>query len=174
MKRRLQLALAAVAVGVVVVALVASLGGPDSRPSRSGGGGERIAPLRLTTLTGDRIALPRRRLGALFLTVSSCISCIASGQALGEVKARFGDRVDAAWIGIDPSDPPEQVKARRASMGNPPYDFAIDRTGTVADRFQVTALGTTIVYDGDNRIVAKLIEPTEDELLAAFRTAGAS
>jgi len=59
-------------------------------------------------------------------------------------------------------------------MGNPPYDFAIDRTGTVADRFQVTALGTTIVYDGDNRIVAKLIEPTEDELLAAFRTAGAS
>jgi len=172
-KRRLQLAFAAVAVGVVVVALVASLGGPDSRSSRSGGG-ERIAHLRVTTLAGDRIALPRRRLGALFLTVSSCISCIASGQALGEVKARFGDRVDAAWIGIDPSDPPEQVKARRASMGNPPYDFAIDRTGTVADRFQVTALGTTIVYDGDNRIVAKLIEPTEDELLAAFRTAGAS
>jgi len=97
-KRRLQLALAAVAVGVVVVALVASLGGPDSRPSRSGGG-ERIASLRLTTLAGDRIALPRRRPGALFLTVSSCISCIASGQALGEVKARFGDRVDAAWIG---------------------------------------------------------------------------
>ncbi|MGH2743570.1 MAG: TlpA family protein disulfide reductase [Thermoleophilaceae bacterium] len=174
---RLRLFLVAAVAAVAVAALVVSLGRSDTGP---GGGGDasagrgRVAPLALTTLEGRRLDLPRGRPGALFLTVSSCLSCIPSAQALGELKARYGDRLDAVWIGIDPTDPPEQVRARRESMGNPPYPFAIDRSGTLANLFAVRALGTTIVYDADGRIVSELIEPSKDQLESAFRKAGVS
>lgn len=178
MSGRLRWIVATAAIAVAVAALVAiSTGGSGTDAGTAGdgsGGRGRVAPLELTTLEGQRLSLPGGRPGALFLTVSSCLSCIPSGQALGELKAELGDRVDAVWIGIDPTDPPEQVRARRESMGDPPYPFAIDRSGTLANRFAVQALGTTIVYDADGRIVAELIEPGKDQLLAAFREAGVS
>lgn len=181
MSGRLRWAIASpAAAGAVAVVVAVSVGGSGSGAGGGGGGGggtggEPIAPFALTSLDGERISLPRSgRPGALFLTVSSCLSCLPAAQALGELKAQLGDRVDAVWIGIDPGDPPEQVRARRDAMGNPPYPFAIDRSGTLAGRFAVQALGTTIVYDADAEVVAKLVEPTRDELVSAFREAGVS
>lgn len=167
----------ALVLGTVLVA--ASLGGFGSpgaaRVSAAGasGNGARVAPLTLTSIEGERIRLPASRPGALFFTVSSCVSCIPSARALGELKARFGDRADVAWVGIDPGDPPEAVRARRKSLGDPDYPFAVDRGGTLAGRYAVTALGTTVVYAADGRIVARLVEPTGEQLASAFERAGA-
>ena len=38
----------------------------------------------------------------------------------------------------------------------------------------MTALGTTVVYNAEGRIVARLIEPNKEQLASAFKQAGAS
>jgi cytochrome c biogenesis protein CcdA len=48
-----------------------------------------VSPIRLTSLEGTRIALPAGRPGALFFSVSSCLSCVPSARALGELKHRL-------------------------------------------------------------------------------------
>jgi thiol-disulfide isomerase/thioredoxin len=159
--------------------LVASVGGsgsPQAARVNSGeaGSGTEVAALTLDSLEGKRLDVPSGRPGALFFTVSSCVSCIPSARALGELKAKLGDRADVVWVGIDPSDPPDAVRARRKSLGDPAYPFAIDGGGTLAGRYGVTALGTTVVYNAEGRIVARLIEPNKEQLASAFKQAGAS
>ncbi len=169
---------ATISAAVVIVAVLAavSLGGltsgGDAVSPSSTSGGERVAPIKLTTLEGEAIELPAGRPGAAFFTVSSCLSCISSARALGELKAEYGSRADAIWIGIDPNDPPAAVRERRRSLGDPSYPFAIDRSGTLAGQYGVQALGTTIVYDARGKLVTRLIEPTEQQLRAAFQRAG--
>lgn len=165
---------AAIAVVAVVVVISAGGAGPNVTGSAAQGERDRAAPISLTALDGERVVLPAGRPGALFFTVSSCLSCVPSGQALGELKAELGNRADAIWIGIDPSDPPAAVRKRRRAMGNPPYPFAIDDSGTLASRYRVQALGTTVIYDDAGEIVARLIEPSKDQLRAAFARAGVS
>lgn len=135
---------------------------------------ETMPAVSLTTLEGKPVELPSGRPGALFFTVSSCLSCIPSAQALGELDATLGRQADIVWVGIDPNDPPSAVRERRRSMGNPAYPFAIDTSGTLAGRYGVTALGTTVVFDANGRIVERLIEPGRGQLEAAFRKAGLS
>jgi len=135
--------------------LAASIGGsgsPQAATVSSGeaGRGAHVAALTLNSLEGKRINVPSGRPGALFFTVSSCVSCLVSARALGELKAGLGDRADVVWVGIDPSDPPDAVRARRKSLGDPVYPFAIDGGGT------------------------RLIEPNKEQLASAFKQAGAS
>ena len=167
---------AAIAVVAVLVVILAGGSGSDLTATRSPSQGERdhAAPISLTTLEGEHVKLPAARPGVLFFTVSSCLSCVPSGQALGELKTELGNRADAIWIGIDPGDPPAAVRERRRAMGNPPYPFAIDRSGTLANRYRVQALGTTVVYNSAGEIIARLIEPSKDQLRAALARAGVS
>jgi hypothetical protein len=162
------------------VAVLLSTGrsaGPESGAPATGASGSDVAdavsPVRLTSLEGARIALPAGKPGALFFSVSSCLSCVASARALGELRQRLGSGVDAVFISMDPGDPPAALAARRASIGDPPYPFAIDASGTLASRYRITALGTVIIYDAHGRIVERLVEPTRGELAAAFQAAGA-
>lgn len=165
---------ALVFVALTVVALL-STGRSAGAPAAPSGSyaADAVSPIRLTSLEGARIALPAGKPGALFFSVSSCLSCVPSARALGEVKQRLGSRVDAVFISMDPADPPQALAARRASIGGPGYPFAIDASGTLASRYRITALGTVVIYDAHGRIVERLVEPTRDELAAAFRAAGA-
>jgi hypothetical protein len=170
---------ALVFVALMVVALLSTgpSAGPESGAPATGASGSDVAdavsPVRLRSLEDARIALPADRPGALFFSVSSCLSCLPSARALGEVKQRLESRVDAVFISMDPGDPPEALAARRASIGGPPYPFAIDASGTLASRYRITALGTVVIYDARGREVERLIDPTRDQIAAAFRAAGA-
>lgn len=64
------------------------------------------------------------------------------------------------------------MRARRRSMGDPPYSFALDESGELTGQYSITALGTTVIYDATGTVVARLIEPGREELAAAFRRAG--
>jgi hypothetical protein len=57
-------------------------------------------------------------------------------------------------------------------MGDPPYPFTIDKTGTLSKRYGVTSLGTTLVYDRYGRVVDRLIDARSTQLEAAFAKAG--
>lgn len=143
-------------------------------PAASSGSGV-VGPIRLASIDGKPVSLPAGgRPGALFFSVSSCLSCIPAAQALATIKQKFGKRLDAVFISLDPQDPAGQLRARRDSIGNPPYPFAIDTTGSLVNQYQVQALGTTIIYDARGRIVDRLVEPGLSDLEAGFRKAGLS
>lgn len=127
----------------------------------------------LATLDGQTVSVPAGRPGAIFFTVSSCVSCIAPAKDLADLKGRVGDRADVLLVSIDPSDSPQALRELGRLIGDPPYPSAIDTSGTLAAQYGVTALGTTVVYDRDGAIVARLIEPGADDLAAAFGQAGA-
>lgn len=157
-----------VVVAVAAAVLAAGAVGPEQTRGSS------IGEVRLTTVEGRVVRLPAGRPGALFFSVSSCLSCLPSAEALGEVKRKFGGRVDVAWVSIDPSDPPAILRQRRRAIGDSPYPFTIDKSGTLAKRFGITALGTTLVYDAQGRVSARLSEPGRDQIEAAFRKVGVS
>ncbi len=89
----------------------------------------------------------------------------AAGVNSGE--AESGTQVEALTL--------NSLEGKRLDVpSDPAYPFAIDGGGTLAGRYGVTALGTTVVYDAEGRIVARLIEPSKEQLASAFKQAGAS
>jgi hypothetical protein len=182
-RRRSLVIAAGVALVFVALAAVALLSGgggagpePTARTAAPSGSdaADAVSPIRLRSLDGMRIALPAGKPGALFFSVSSCLSCVPSARALNELTQQLGPRVDALFISMDPADPPAALAARRDAIGDPSYPFAIDSSGTLASRYRITALGTVLIYDAQGRIVERLIDPKRDQLEAAFREAGAA
>lgn len=173
------IAVAAVFVVLVVVSAqqASSPGSSASAGSTAAGAGAvggSVTPFSLRTIDGDLVELPANRPGALFFTVSNCLTCIPSAQALAELKTRLGDRVDAVLISMDPGDPPAALRDQRDLIGDPPYPSAIDTSGTMASQYRIAALGTAVIYDGNGKIVDHLVEPGVDRLSAAFEKAGVS
>lgn len=166
----------AVAFAALVIAATHNAGSTSTASStpgtRAAASSSQVGALTLTSLDGQPVRLPAGRPGALFFSVSSCTSCLVSAQTLGTLKTRFGSGVDAVFISIDPRDPPAALRARRQSIGNPAYPFAIDHTATLYRQYDVTALGTTIIYNARGQILARLIEPGLTQLTSGFRAAG--
>lgn len=170
-------------VGLVVVSATrstsknangAGAGAVSAAPTGGAGVGGRVAPLRLENIAGGAVSLPKPgRPGALFFSVSGCTACIPSAQALGTlIKSRLGSRADAVYISMDPQDSPQFMRERRASIGDPPYPFAIDRSGELVTQYRVQQLGTVVIYDARGRIVARMVEPSLRQLADGFRKAG--
>jgi cytochrome oxidase Cu insertion factor (SCO1/SenC/PrrC family) len=162
---------------VVLVALaIAHSASKQSTTSQAGAqapaAADEVAPIALRSVDGAPVRLPAGRPGALLFATATCSPCAASAEALGKAKEQLGSKVDAAFIGIDPSEPPEAMRALRSAVGEPPYPFAIDSTGSLYRLYRINALGTTIVYNAKGRIVARMIEPDLGQLEAAFRKAG--
>jgi hypothetical protein len=130
------------------------------------------APVRLTSIDGQAVSLPAGRPGMIMLSTSGCVSCFVSAKSMAKYVAEAPQRVDAAFISVDPGDSPETLAARRRTMGGAPYPFAIDTTGHLLVDYGVTALGTVVIYDAAGTIVAKTIEPSLPELRAGFARAG--
>ena len=130
------------------------------------------APVRLTSIDGKQVSLPAGRPGMVMLSSSLCTTCFLTVRDMGKLKARSGERVDAAFISVDPGDSAATLGDRRDSIGDPPIPFAIDTSGTLASQYRITTLGTVVVYDAGGNIVQRSIEPTLSDLQAAFRRIG--
>jgi AhpC/TSA family protein len=174
-RRLVGLGIGTVVVLAVVLTIVASQR-PSDAVSASVGTTEdtaaSFAPLRLTSLDGKQIALPAGRPGMVMFSTSMCVTCFVSARGMSEYRSHGGQRIDAAFISVDPADSAQALADRRDSMGRASYPFAIDTSGTLAARYQITALGTVLVYDAAGTIVARIVEPGPDDLRAAFDRAG--
>jgi cytochrome oxidase Cu insertion factor (SCO1/SenC/PrrC family) len=169
---------AAALVALVVVSATRSTsksapsGTAPANVATSGGSG-RVAPLTLTTIEGRSVSVPGPRPGALFFSVSGCTSCIPSAQALSTLmKTGLGSRVSAVFISMEPQDSPQAMRLLRDTIGDPPYPFAIDTTGTLASQYRIQALGTVVLYDARGRIVDRVVDPSLGQLAEGFRKAG--
>jgi hypothetical protein len=165
-------ALAAVTLMLVVISAQrttnAAPGGADAAASSDA----YAAPLRLTSIDGKPVSLPAGRPGMVMLSSSLCTTCFLSVRDMGKLKSRLGRRVDAAFVSVDPGDSAATLADRRDSIGDPPIPFAIDTSGTLAAQYQITTLGTVVIYDATGKIVERTVEPTLSDLQAAFRRVG--
>lgn len=169
------LGIAAVVVLAVVLTMVASRRPTNAVPASSRmteDTAEAFAPLHLTSLDGEQIALPARRPGMVMFSTSMCVTCFVSARDMSEYRSHAHPRVDAAFISVDPEDSAQTLAERRDSVGRGSFPFAIDASGTLAARYQITVLGTVIVYDATGKIVARIVEPGPDDLREAFDRAG--
>jgi hypothetical protein len=130
------------------------------------------APVRLTSIEGKQVSLPAGRPGMVMLSSSLCTTCFLTVRDMGKLKSQLGGRIDAAFISVDPGDSAATLRDRRDSIGDPPIPFAIDTSGTIAAEYNITTLGTVVVYDATGKIVERSVEPTLNDLQAAFRRVG--
>lgn len=126
----------------------------------------------IRTLSGRTFSLdPRRGPVVLSFIAGWCSSCLGEAAAGGElVRAfrRFGLRVLA--IDADPNDSVGQLRQFIAAAGNPPIQFAMDRTSKVTLAYRVRALDTTVIVDRNGRMVYRDEYPTEYATLASVVT----
>jgi cytochrome oxidase Cu insertion factor (SCO1/SenC/PrrC family) len=130
------------------------------------------APLRLTSIDGKQISLPAGRPGMVMFSSSYCATCFVSASFMARYRAEAPERVDAAFVSVDPGDSPDALADRRAALSAAPYPFAIDPTGNLAAQYGITSLGTVIIYDATGKIVSRVVEPSLQDLRAGFREAG--
>jgi hypothetical protein len=165
-------AIAAVALALTVIATQRTTNAAPVSPGGPEASDADAAPVRLTSIDGERVSLPAGRPGMVMLSSSLCTTCFLSARDMGKLKSRLGRRVDAAFVSVDPGDSAAALADRRDSIGGSPIPFAIDTSGTLAAEYQLTTLGTVVIYDAEGRIVQRSIEPTLPDLQAAFRRLG--
>lgn len=175
-------ALAAVLVALVVVAMqransggTASGGNTPTQASGQSAASGRIPRFSLMDINGSSVTVPAGRPGVLIFTASYCTPCISQAPGLVSLKRKLGRKFDMLTFSIDPGD---SNAAMRRSFGpivgfTPGYHLAWDRSGTLATTFQITSLGTEIVYDASGRQVFRGVLSPVGEIAAALRKAGA-
>jgi hypothetical protein len=147
---------------LVVVGIVVLQGSGDS----DAGGPQHVEPIKLATLDGDQLRLPTGRPGAVIFADSTCSGVVPAAQGLANLKRRFGDRIDASFISIYPDDDRGALSRLSKRLGEA-YPFAIDDSGTLANRYRIAVTGTVLVYDRHGAIVDRMIEPFPQELETA-------
>lgn len=135
--------------------------------------GDRIPAFSVATLDGARFEFPNGKPTAFFFTSSFCGSCIAKAQAFDRIERDVSDRVAILGVDIDPFDTESSFRSWIDAAGEPRYDFAMDGDGRLTTLFDVIALSTVVVTDGDGEVVYRsFAEGGEQALRAALEEAG--
>jgi len=117
----------------------------------------------IKTLAGNTFSLERGR-GPVVLSFIAgwCASCVPEAEAGGEIVRNFGKQgVRVLAIDADPNDSLGQLRQFIEAAGNPPIQFAMDRTSEVTLAYKVRALDTTIIIDRKGRMVYRDEWPTD-------------
>lgn len=188
--RRVPVGLAATVLVVAVAAAAGLLLARNTAPRNvSLGGGQNVAlpsdrpgdasasvtdlgrapDFAIKTLSGGIFALePLQGPVVLSFIAGWCASCLAEAQAGGEIVRNFGDRgVRVLAIDADPADSAGQLRQFIEAAGNPPVQWAMDKTSEVTIAYDVRALDTTVIIDPEGRIVYRDEWPTDYSTLAA-------
>ena len=185
-RRRLLLAAAAGALGLVMVIAILGAGRDQASPSAdsastsataaNGGAevGSRLPPIEATALDGQAVKLTPGKPTAVFFFAGWCGTCIPEAKALGRLKQEMGDKVTVVAVDVDPSDRAKTIDAFLAAAGRPTYPVVHDKTGALTQAYDVRALDVTVMADAAGTIVYRDVEPTgEHQLRSAFAKAGA-
>lgn len=117
--------------------------------------GEFAPDFSAPTLEGGTfsLALQRGRPTIVFFMAYWCGTCIPEGRALAQLKGEYGDRINIVALDVDPSSTPEALAQFKQAAGNGAFTWAFDTGQKVVAAYEVTALDTTLILDGDGRVV---------------------
>ncbi len=108
----------------------------------------------LTALDGSTFTLSETRGRPVLLNfwATWCPPCRAEMPAIQSRAAEWGD--DLLVVGIEVGEPPNEVQAFVDSFGLT-FPVVLDRRGSVAHRYLVQGLPTTVVLDADGVVQAR-------------------
>lgn len=129
----------------------------------------RAPDFSIRTLAGETFSLkPARGPVVLSFIAGWCTTCLPEAAAGGRLVRTFGKQgVRVLAIDADPNDSIGQLRTFIDAAGNPPIEFAMDRTSEVALAYEVRALDTTVVVDRQGRMVYRDESPTDYGTLSA-------
>lgn len=143
---------------------------PELPSQVNGTGIGKVAPdFSVPTLDGKTFTLSEQRgkPTVIFFMAYWCGSCIPEGTALGQIIQEYGNKVSIVAINIDPSATWDTINQFKQAAGNGAFAWAWDTDQKVTTAYQVTALDTTLILDGEGRIVYRDELPTQYETLKA-------
>ena len=156
--------------GILLVFVLFSVGVlPRPWGSRLTKSGPPAPDFTVPTLDGGTFTLSEQRGKPVILFAMAywCGTCVPEARALAQLHREYGDRLVIVALDVDPSSTPDLLRRFRQFAGNPDYVWAFDRRGEVTQLFRIRSLDTTIVVDGEGRIVYRDEYPTPYERLKA-------
>jgi thiol-disulfide isomerase/thioredoxin len=119
------------------------------------------------TLDGKTFTLSEQRgkPTIVFFMAYWCGSCIPEAAALGKLQQEYGDQISIAAVNIDPSATWETIEQFKQAAGNGALVWASDTDQKVMLAYQLRALDTTFILDGEGRIIYHDEIPTQYETL---------
>lgn len=132
-----------------------------------------IAPdFTIPTLAGDSFTLVEGRGKPTIMLFMAywCGTCLGEARALTQLHQEYGDRVNIVSIDVDPSSAPEKLAQFKQAAGDGDFTWAFDAGQKVTAAYQVISLDTTLIIDGQGRVVYRdqfptPYQPLKDELV---------
>lgn len=173
MTRRILVVLAALLLGAV-----AACGGDASS---SGGTGtsspatdtspeaDEADAIAVVDLDGQDVLVPEP--GAYTVTYFygvGCPSCVAVLEEIGVAKDSAPADTTYLAVNINPSDEPGLIREFFEYVGNPGLTLLRDPERALAEQYDITAIGTTLVFDPSGEEVFRGVDPSAGDLVAAL------
>lgn len=98
---------------------------------------------------------------------SSCLPCRAELPTLEAAHRRLGDRLEL--VGVDEEDPRADARRLLTATGVT-YPSAYDPDGSLADRYQLRGLPTTVFIASSGRVVGRVEGPLDPATLDGLLT----
>ena len=167
------------AAGIAAALLLAGCGtppGPAAAPlssqgpaSAPGAGSSDGSGVSVRALDGSALRLPTGKPTVIYFFTASCGPCAAGVKNVASGLSK-SPGATAVAVDLDPSEPTEVLKQFMGSVGNPPLTFVRD-DGTLLRRFNVDALGTTVVLNPSGKEVYRGVDPSADQTAKALAAA---
>jgi hypothetical protein len=153
----------ALAACVLVAGSVALAAGNRPRPTAA-----TASDATFTTLDGANVRVPAAGTATLvYFFAVDCGSCLQTATALAAAQRDVSGPV--TYLAVDMAgDRPQDIRGFLHSAGDPSVQVITAGAGTLISRWQVTALGTTIVFDPTGQQVHRSVDPDQATFTAAI------
>jgi len=131
----------------------------------------RFVPFSIKTPANRTVSVGvRGKPGAVIFVPNTCGGCLRGAQALAELKRELGSRLEAAMVSLDRHENPQALLLAGSVLGTVPFPLGVAE-GPVPRSDRGPGVGPLTVYGAGGRIVARLQNPTYDELRKAVLAA---
>jgi thiol-disulfide isomerase/thioredoxin len=133
-----------------------------------------VAPnFSLATLAGSTFHFPTGKPTAVWFTANGCRSCIPKAQALDRIKASVGDRLAVVGVDIAPGETESTFRDWIKEVGNPRFEFALDKGSKLAVAWGVKDTSTIVITDASGKVIYNSLEAADEQTFrAALSKAG--
>ena len=135
--------------------------------------GEVASSFSLATLSGSTFHFPTGKPTAVWFTENGCTSCIPKAQALDRIKAGFGERLAVVGVDIAPGETEATFRNWIKQVGNPRFEFAMDKGSKLTLAWGVKDTSTIVITDAAGKVVYNSLEAADEQTFrAALSKAG--